>query len=103
MLKKRFAKNDSGFICEHCGVPVKSLMYSSRNHCPFCLHSKHVDIHPGDRACECRGIMAPVSVEQSGKKGTVLVFKCISCGEVKKNKAAADDSYEMILQIMQNA
>ncbi|WDF05905.1 RNHCP domain-containing protein [Shouchella hunanensis] len=32
---------------------------SYRNHCPFCLYSKHQDIIPGDRASTCGGLMEP--------------------------------------------
>ena len=40
METKRFSKNDSGFICEHCGREVPPLGYTSRNHCPYCLWSR---------------------------------------------------------------
>ena len=38
------------FNCEHCGKEVLPLSDGSyRNHCPYCLYSKHVDIVLGDR------------------------------------------------------
>ena len=43
----RFTKNDAGFTCRVCGKEVLPLGYTSRNHCPFCLSSLHVDINPG--------------------------------------------------------
>ena len=76
MENKRFSKNDSGFVCENCGREVEPLGYTSRNHCPYCLHSKHLDINPGDRASDCRGLLVPVHVELSAKKGYVIVHKC---------------------------
>ncbi|WP_019008033.1 RNHCP domain-containing protein [Deinococcus aquatilis] len=80
------------FVCGHCGQEVLPLKNGSvRNHCPHCLHSKHVDILPGDRASTCHGLMAPVGVEQSGKKGWVLVHECQKCGFVGRNRAALDD------------
>ena len=48
MEQKLFTKNDNGFIYANCGFEVKPLGYTSRNHCPFCLCSLHVDILPGD-------------------------------------------------------
>lgn len=39
-------KNDQNFICENCGKEVKKLKYTSRDHCPYCLYSKHVDNTP---------------------------------------------------------
>ena len=88
MESKRFAKNDSGFLCANCGAAVEPLNSSSRNHCPFCLCSVHVDVLPGDRQNPCHGIMDPVKVETSAKKGYIIVHKCRKCGEVKRNRAA---------------
>ena len=70
MQQKRFAKNDEGFICAHCGKEVVPLGYSSRNHCPFCLWSLHLDINPGDRASECGGSLEPIRVEPDPRKGS---------------------------------
>ena len=85
---KRFTKNDGGFLCAHCGKEVSPLGYSSRNHCPRCLCSLHVDVNPGDRANECGGLMEPIRVEPDSKKGYVIVHKCTKCGEIKRNRAA---------------
>ena len=85
---KRFAKNDSGFICGHCGREVKPLGSSSRNHCPFCLWSIHIDENPGDRACECLGLMEPILVEPDPKKGYIITHKCTKCGAEKRCRAA---------------
>ena len=47
MLKdSRFTEIDEEFICEHCGKKVEKLGYSCRNHCNYCLYSKHVDVNP---------------------------------------------------------
>lgn len=96
---KTFTKNDSGFVCQNCGKSVQPLLVSSRNHCPFCLHSIHIDINPGDRNNDCKGLMMPIAVEINSNKGKVLVFKCLKCGEIKKNKVAQDDSEKVILEI----
>ncbi len=86
--KKLFTKNDSAFVCAHCGKQVEPLGYSSRNHCPFCLWSLHVDVNPGDRDNECRGLMEPIAVETDPKKGFVIVHRCTKCGEIRRNRAA---------------
>ena len=54
---KNFTKRDESFVCENCGMEVEKLVYSSRDHCPYCLCSKHVDKLPGDRAEDCKGIL----------------------------------------------
>ena len=88
MNTKRFTKNDNGFICANCGFEVKPLGYTSRNHCPKCLCSLHVDIMPGDRANTCGGIMDPIKAEPDPKKGYLIIHRCRKCGEIKRNKAA---------------
>ncbi len=87
-MEKRFKKNDSGFICKNCGKEVLPLGYTSRNHCPFCLYSLHVDVNPGDRASDCGGSLEPISVEIDPKKGYVIVSRCKKCGSIRRNKAA---------------
>lgn len=95
---KNFKKLDEGFICVNCGKQVMPLGYTSRNHCPYCLHSLHVDVNPGDRANNCRGVLQPIGVET--KKGDyILVFKCKKCGFVGRNKLASDDNYDKVLEI----
>lgn len=90
MEPKRFTTNDEGFVCERCGLEVLPLGTTSRNHCPRCLYSRHVDVHPGDRASECRGMMRPIGVETDGKRGFVVVHRCERCGELRRNRSAAD-------------
>ena len=97
--KKLFTKNDASFVCAHCGKEVKPLGYSSRNHCPFCLWSKHLDINPGDRASQCGGLMEPVRAEPDPKKGFVVIHRCQRCGELRRNKAASDDDRSLLIKL----
>jgi DNA-directed RNA polymerase subunit RPC12/RpoP len=96
---------NNAFTCAHCGAQVLSLENGSvRNHCPACLYSLHVDEFPGDRASTCHGILEPIGVEQSGKKGWVVVHRCQRCGATRRNKAALDDprqpdSFEAIIAL----
>ena len=96
---RKFTKNDNSFECIVCGNKVPKLEYTSRDHCPKCLCSLHVDISPGDRQNDCMGVMRPVSAEISRKKGYIIIFKCEKCGEIKKNKAAADDDTDYIIRL----
>ena len=88
MEQKRFSKNDDGFFCANCGHRVEPLGYISRNHCPRCLCSLHVDENPGDRANDCHGVMDPIRVETDPRKGYIIVHKCRKCGAIKRNRAA---------------
>ncbi len=96
-----FVKNDSEFICKNCGEKVSKLNYTSRDHCNFCLHSLHVDIDPGDRRNECKGILIPINIEETSKKGKVVIYKCSRCGKIVKNIVAVDDDQNIIYEIIE--
>ncbi len=95
---KKFNMIDEEFICLNCGNKVKKLEYSARDHCPNCLYSLHVDNNPGDRLNKCLGMLKPVGIEKS-KKGYKIVYKCLKCGEIKKNIQANDDNINEIIRI----
>ena len=95
---KRFNELDEGFICEHCSKNVGPLGYSSRDHCPHCLYSKHVDINPGDRENPCKGLLKPIQIEKF-KDTYKIVYQCESCKEYHKNIIAKDDDMNEIINI----
>ena len=99
MENRVFTKIDEEFVCENCGNKVSKLGYTCRNHCPNCLHSKHVDINPGDRQETCQGMLEPIGIEIDNKKGYVIVFKCKKCGQIRKNKAAKYDNIDLIIKL----
>ncbi len=104
MENKRFAKNDEGFVCANCGEKVMPLGYTSRNHCPKCLCSLHVDINPGDRANPCGGILRPVRTDPDPKRGYVITHRCDKCGAISRNKTAHEakvqpDDMELIIKL----
>jgi len=96
---KRFTMIDEEFICENCGKKVSKLNYTARDHCPFCLYSKHVDILPGDRNNVCKGLLKPIDVEKF-KDTYKIVYQCEKCKEKHKNIMATDDNYDELLEIM---
>ena len=91
---------NTGFVCANCGADVLPLTNGSyRNHCPRCLFSRHLDNKPGDRQSECLGLMEPVGVRYSGKKGWQVVQRCRRCGAVKVNRVAPDD-FDAVISVM---
>ena len=102
MKNRVFTKLDEEFVCDNCGKKVPKLGYTSRNHCPYCLHSKHVDKNPGDRAEECHGDLEPIRMEIDSKKGYVIIFRCKKCGSIRRNKAAKDDNMDLLIKLSGN-
>lgn len=99
---KRFTMIDDSFNCEVCGKHVESLGYTARDHCPYCLCSKHVDNNPGDRQNDCHGILRPIGIEPSKKGKYKIVYACTKCRIIKRNIMAKDDDMDLIVQVMTN-
>jgi hypothetical protein len=86
---------DDDFVCRHCRRLVNAESYGTRhrNHCPHCLWSLHLDDRtPGDRMSVCGGTMEPIAVWVRGDGEWCLVHRCQSCGMLRTNRTAGDDS-----------
>ncbi len=98
MQKKVFSKLDEGFTCLYCGKEVGTLNYTSRDHCPYCLHSIHVDINPGDRENDCLGDMQPIGIEKF-RDTYKIIYQCVKCGMLHKNVMANDDDFNKVIEL----
>ena len=96
MQHAKFTRKKEDFICEVCGLKVHGNGYT--NHCPRCLSSKHMDIHPGDRACSCKGIMLATGFEL--KNGVeYIIHTCQSCGYQRANKVNPSDERDAVIAL----
>ena len=87
-MSRRFTRLREDFRCTICGEDVTGNGYT--NHCPACLWSMHVDVHPGDRAAACRAPMRPVQLLYE-RDIFVVVHECTRCGTRRRNKTSAQD------------
>lgn len=90
-----FKMINESFTCENCSKTIEIHPEgSARNHCPFCLHSKHMDLNfPGDRASTCLWIMKPIDIDHKKNKGWMVKHSCIKCNKEMLNKVAPDDNF----------
>ena len=95
---KRFHMINENFVCEHCGSEVTKSSYTARDHCPFCLYSKHVDINPGDRLNSCLGLLKPIGIEKY-KDTFKIVYLCEKCGKTHKNIMEKEDNMDLIISL----
>ena len=95
---KNFTMRDEKFICENCGNEVNPLEYSARDHCNKCLYSKHVDVMPGDRNNDCKGLLIPIGIEKF-KNTYKIIYKCEKCKQIHKNVMANDDNMDLIINL----
>jgi hypothetical protein len=96
IFMKRFQRTIENFTCENCGANVEGDGYT--NHCPVCLWSKHVDINPGDRSSQCKGLMRPIEVIVKNHN-YIIKHQCIKCAFEKINKSSPKDNFEALLII----
>lgn len=92
---------EESFTCKHCGrlVTPGEAGTEHRNHCPWCLHSVHLDIEPGDREADCGSLMEPVAVWVRKGGEWAIVHRCRRCGWLSSNRIAADDSPVKLMSI----
>lgn len=105
------------FVCLHCHKLVsanQTMGTKHRNHCPFCLWSKHVDQNvSGDRKSLCLGGMEPLGLtfkheglDKWGKTREgelMLIHKCTKCSKISINRIAANDLPETILEVFKRS
>ncbi len=100
MKNSKFKKTIENFKCEKCGKEIIGNGYT--DHCTNCLYSKHVDINPGDRESDCRGMMKPIAVEIKNDKYRIH-YKCEKCGYKHRVDSAKNDNFESILPLVGNS
>ena len=95
----RHERND--FNCIRCRQHVAAESYGTkhRNHCPYCLWSRHVDDRVGDRQSNCCAAMEPIAVAVRDAGEWTIVHRCTGCGEMRTNRIAGDDRELTLLQL----
>ena len=113
---QRIYQDNDAFKCCRCKAWVESdpevCGVKHRNHCPYCLVSRHVDeIKAGDRRSDCRAAMRPIglTLKRSRNKYAVddgelmLIHECLGCGKISINRIAADDNAEKLLFVFNSS
>lgn len=93
---------EQSFKCGHCKRFIGPLPSggSQRNHCPYCLYSRHVDDRrPGDRASACASLMEPIGAFQRPNGEHCIVHHCLGCGFERFNRIGADDDFDLVLSL----
>jgi len=103
---------ETGFTCKHCGGYVSTDYIASgvrnRNHCPYCLWSRHVDlVAAGDRLAACKAPMRPIGLSLKATRNRyapdsgelMLIHLCTDCEMLSINRIAADDVPEALFDV----
>ena len=97
----KLIKLNKPFTCQHCGQKVPPHPEGGcRDHCPFCLYSKHVDDKlPGDRKSKCQGTMEPIAAAKDAKRRMVIFYRCENEDKLFRVKMAPDDNWNLITEL----
>lgn len=96
------ANERNPFKCGRCRTFVGPTVHGGRhrNHCPYCLTSRHVDLRrPGDRCSPCRALMPAIGVAYRANGEQMVVHRCNGCGIERQNRVAADDTPVALLRL----
>ncbi|MFG0284144.1 MAG: RNHCP domain-containing protein [Phycisphaerales bacterium JB039] len=94
-------RDERGFTCVNCRRPIPGVSFGTRhrNHCPFCLWSRHLDDEPGDRRAPCAQPMEPIGVEVRADGEWAIIHRCRGCGLIRTNRIAGDDREMALLAL----
>ena len=90
------------FRCRRCRLMVFPPTSGGRhrNHCPYCLWSRHVDGRvPGDRASDCGSAMEPIGTFHRPNGEQVVLHRCLGCGTARHCRVAADDNQALLMRL----
>ncbi len=104
---------ETEFRCVQCKQSVSTGREASgvnnRNHCPWCLYSRHVDLKtPGDRLADCHSKMTSIglTLKHTPKKygrsyqgELMLIHRCLGCGKISINRIAGDDDPHALYRV----
>ena len=104
------------FKCVHCHQHISADSFLSgvqnRNHCPYCLWSRHLDLYQsGDRLAACKSPMKPVglALKKTKKKygksqgEMMIIHLCTECEKVSINRIAADDIVDHVYELFEQS
>jgi len=111
------ASSFDDFRCGHCGnhVTVMHMVsgVNNRNHCPYCLWSRHLDLFAaGDRLSACKGQMKPIGLTMKKSRNKyqiksrgelMLIHQCTECGGLSINRIATDDDPDSVMDVFFHA
>ncbi|MFF4763969.1 RNHCP domain-containing protein [Streptomyces sp. NPDC001292] len=89
------------FTCAWCGLTVSVVAGDGkrRNHCPSCLHSRHVLDHIEGGASQCHGRMSPIAIAVLRTGEWMVIHRCVRCDELTSNPTCADDNQLVLMRM----
>ncbi|ATY96659.1 RNHCP domain-containing protein [Streptomyces bacillaris] len=89
------------FACTWCGLTVSAYAADGepRNHCPSCLHSRHVLDHVEGGPSDCEGRMSAIAIAVLRTGEWMVVHRCVRCDELTSNPVRTDDNQLILMRM----
>lgn len=89
------------FDCVRCGLTVSELgpHDRTRNHCPSCLHSRHIQDHIEGGPSDCRSRMTPISIAVLRNGDWMVIHRCTRCDELTSSPICPDDNQLILMRM----
>ncbi|MGW2169810.1 RNHCP domain-containing protein [Streptomyces sp. NPDC001705] len=91
----------STFACAWCGLTVSAYAADGapRNHCPSCLHSRHVLDHVEGGPSDCEGRMTPIAIAVLRTGDWMVIHRCVRCDELTSTPVCVDDNQLILMRM----
>lgn len=91
----------STFSCVWCRltVPVAAADGGQRNHCPSCLHSRHVLDQATGGPSTCRGATSPIAIAVPRAGDWRVIHRCARCDELASDSVREDDNQLVVMRM----
>ena len=95
-MNTKFTYKNEEFTCLNCARQNKPVRPFIRDHCQYCMCSLHVDVHPGDRAADCGGLMRALAFRKGKKTDYQILYQCEKCSYKHWNMMLPDDNMQIM-------
>lgn len=95
------APRTNTFTCVRCGLTVTETGPDGarRNHCPSCLHSRHVTDHVEGGPSMCHSRMSPIAIAVLRDGAWRVIHRCTRCDELTSNPVSPDDNHLILMRM----
>ncbi|WP_084469298.1 RNHCP domain-containing protein [Nocardiopsis trehalosi] len=89
------------FTCVRCGLTLNEAAPDGarRDHCPSCLHSRHLTDHVDGGPSDCGGRMVPISVAVPRGGDWRVIHRCVRCDELTSTPIRGDDNQLVLMRL----
>ncbi|MER6910558.1 RNHCP domain-containing protein [Streptomyces sp. NPDC000594] len=88
------------FDCVRCGATTAPEPGGApRDHCPRCLHSRHLTTPPNGGPTACGAPMSPISIAVAHAGELTVIHRCDDCSALTSAPVRPDDNHLVVMRV----